>query len=1047
VNTNRGKKVSGIGYLKKIDKRQLFRLFVDGRFQKKYTGWLGYESGERGSVQAILNGFSYMLDNLDMPQGLQCTYLRQLHKVTMLNVETSNLKSSPGDIRYLNAGMPFFSKTTTIEHLHEVFEMRKGDGTEIFNNRRFRKKVEELDVSTVFQAIQDEKKLNYRHWYPNLDVKVQEAIEGKLSLHEFYDAKHSVQMLIIAKMEAIVDRYNQAISIAKTDDEKLLAIAPVSRELELLHPFPDGNCRTFSCITLTQLLITNGFPPALLENPNLDNEVSLLQWIEEIKKGIQRTLDLIKDPSLALFGFSINDISHTDNEYFLSMASNVILKLDNYHEIYLTARKLSEYTQGQWFNLKINHLGFTGVGTYNTYSKGNIYFALSLKDWINEKKDIKKQFHSLIKKGIKAFVIDDSRYLPYLSLYPVLLVNDCFKAFKQAAVQNKKDSQCFTVLLTGTEGKTGAKIQLNHLLNYQTNAHAVLNSANIEIPVLRSLINIGKDDKVEINEVSVGSDEAYRVERSMMVSPDLCLFTNIGPNHMDMHKTIGNLLDAKSSVVEGLSDDGLCIIDASNQYFAGLVGAIKRRRANVHIETYGKDRENTAYLISASFDSDKLGWHVVASIDNEVIEYFLPLFQQHAPLASVGILLTIQKMGYDIQQAASDYASLVPYQTMGKVLKLHKPDGDIFYYDQSRRGGINGMRSAFNDLNNFKIKGNFVAVVGGISVKKDSEWTKQAHTELAQFINKSPISRLYTTGNFMTYVRDNLTDPTIFVNHIDDLDELADHLITDLQPGDGLFIIGSAYLYLGRLSDKLVNYQYENSYDSRIKQMGLSELALLQYNILLTFYDIEKGKPVAKSCKTHAVSEGEYQQWKKKYVSFSYFRGKMLMDFFKQLDKLFCKDFQFNNINQSIKDSNYSNSIITQDYSQRWFNNLDKLKSIKNKQLIGSFFDFGSEKYLLRVEVATLNLHIGFIKFIKHDSKYKILAIEQIDKDNLLSNYPKLNELEFPLEIRKWGFGCISLDCHSLINLTNANIFSSLFSVENSPLFKEKFIPLLRAIK
>ncbi len=1032
-------------YLKKFDKRQLFRLFVDGRFQKKYSGWLGYEKVEKGSVQAILNGLAFMLDNLDISQGLKCTYLRKLHKITMLNIKTSNLKSSPGDIRYLNAGIPFFAKSTTYEHLQEVFEMRKDDGTAIFNNRKFGKPVEQLDIDEVFQALQNEGKLNYRNWYPNLDKKIQDAINGKLTLHEFYEAKHSVQMLLVAKMEAIIDRYNQSIKNAITDDEKLAAIAPVSRELELLHPFPDGNCRTFTCIVLSQLLIVNGFPPALFENPNLDNEVSLAQWIEEIKKGIKRTLSLIKDPQMELFNFSISQISDEDNKRFLLMAGDVIKKISDYHEINLTPEKVAEYTHGTWLK-GTPHMSFTGVGTYNTFSKGNIYFILSIKDWIKEKKDVQKKLQRLIDKGISAFVIDDEKYTHYVDK-PVLMVKDSFKAFKQAAIQNRQDSHCYTVLITSTEGKTGAKIQLNHLLNFQTNAHAVLNSANIEIPVLRSLINIGKEDKVEINEVSVGSDEDYRVERSKMVNPDLCLFTNIGPNHMDMHKTIENLLDAKSSVVEGLKEDGLCIVNASNKYFSTLVEAIKRRRPEVRIETYGIDKENTACLLISTFNSDKLGWDVKASIDGDEIEYFLPLFQQHAPLASVAVLLTIKKMGYDHQQAARDYASLIPYHTMGKILKLHKPEGEVLFYDQSRRGGINGMRSAFMDLDNFKITGKFVAVVGGVSVKKDSDWTRQAHSELAELINQSPISRLYTSGNFMTYVKDNLVNKNIFVKHSDDLDELAKDIMSEIEPGDGLFIIGSAYLYLGRLSEKLLNFKFKSGFDNRIEKMNLSELAKVKYNMLMVFHDIEKGKPIDNTLNNYQVTENEYKQWKQKYHNFTNFRGTMLISFFKQLEKILQSEFNFQCINQEIKDSGYHNSIINTDFSQRWFNNLDKIKSIKSKQLIGSFFGFDNPSYLFRVEVATLNLHVGFVKYERMGNKYIIHSMENSDQESLLNEYPETENHDNPLLIRKWGFGCLSLDCQSFIDITKAPIYSAMFDLQHSELYKQKILPLLKAIK
>ena len=60
---------SGIKYLKEFDKRQLWRFFVDGRFQKKYNGWVGYEVGERGSIKALINAFKYMIENFDIVMG------------------------------------------------------------------------------------------------------------------------------------------------------------------------------------------------------------------------------------------------------------------------------------------------------------------------------------------------------------------------------------------------------------------------------------------------------------------------------------------------------------------------------------------------------------------------------------------------------------------------------------------------------------------------------------------------------------------------------------------------------------------------------------------------------------------------------------------------------------------------------------------------------------------------------------------------------------------------------------------------------------------
>ena len=1007
--------MSRLKYLKQFDKTQLWRLFVDGRFHKKYDGWVGYEAGERGSIQALLNGFSFMLDNFDISNGLRCTYLRELHKVCMLSVETTNLKSSPGDIRFLNSGIPFFSKSTTYEHLVEVFEMRKGDGTTIFNTNKYAKTADELDVTKIYKALLKDGRINYRNWYPNLTTQETQAIEGKRTLHEFYKVKHFVQMQMISKMEDIVERYNNNIKYASNDDEKLRIISLVSRELELLHPFPDGNSRTFSCITLNHLLMYNGFAPVLLENPNLDNEVSHAQWIEEVKKGMQRTNELIANPHAMIFNYSILDMNKINIKKFIDMAKPTIKKIEEYKEIYLTPEILERLSEGTWFNVNYN-MRFSGVGEYNTYKNGHLYFMLSLNEWNKKSENIDNNIQKLIEKGIRAFVTDDEK-LAKESIYPTLLVKNVRESYNTIATQTREEVNPKTILVTGTEGKTGMKVQLHHLLSFQTNVHANINSANTEIPVLRSLINLDADTNVEINEVSVGGNEALRVQRTKWVNPDICIFTNIGPNHMDMHKNIDNIIEAKSSVVEGLRDDGICIINSDMEQFNPLLKAINRRKKNIKYFTFGSSDQDDAQLLKTRFENNKLGWSIEARIEDEVIKYFIPMIQEHITLSSVGTLLAIKKLGLDVKKAARDFEGLKPYETMGRLLTIHKNEGDVLFYDQSRRGGIHGMKSAFNGLNKFKIKGKIVALIGGISIKKDSAWTKESHTELAKLINNSKIDKLYTTGNFMNYVEDNLINKSIFAEHSDDLDYLATILMNDVKPDDLLFIIGSAYLYLGRVTDKIFKkYKYEH-------------------------FDYKK--PLRNFAKEKLESSKFYKTFKesKKDLPLEDFKADILMKFFHDSDKYIVEKFGFKNVTDKFPSKAY-----TQEFCKAWFYNDTKDKKEKGKSVFGSYYYFNSPEYLFHIDFATHNIHIGLVKYSHNAEEYKLERFNDNEYSRAIKMYSKYLPSNITLVPRSWGGNWCSIDCGKFIDLLDDEKFSALYNLKQSAFLSKILNPMLKCL-
>jgi len=74
----------------------------------------------------------------------------------------------------------------------------------------------------------------------------------------------------------------------------------------------------------------------------------------------------------------------------------------------------------------------------------------------------------------------------------------------------------------------------------------------------------------------------------------------------DSDRTMDTVPRAKSSVVEGVSPDGLCIMGSSNLYYQGLRTEIIERRSDFHIFEYGFSEEDAAGLFAAHFDQERL---------------------------------------------------------------------------------------------------------------------------------------------------------------------------------------------------------------------------------------------------------------------------------------------------------------------------------------------------------------------------------------------------------------------------------------------------------
>jgi prophage maintenance system killer protein len=88
-------------------------------------------------------------------------------------------------------------------------------------------------------------------------------------------------------LKAIIARLFQQYekNMHDTPDEKLHHIVRLCQQLERLHPFGDGNCRTFGILLINNLLTRNGLPLTMMEDPNLLDAYSLAECVAKVREG------------------------------------------------------------------------------------------------------------------------------------------------------------------------------------------------------------------------------------------------------------------------------------------------------------------------------------------------------------------------------------------------------------------------------------------------------------------------------------------------------------------------------------------------------------------------------------------------------------------------------------------------------------------------------------------------------------------------------------------------------------------------------------------
>lgn len=318
--------------LKAFDKRQFFRFFIDGCQLHIPRSWRGAEEREPGFVQAMLAAWELILDNFDLSGGIKAGYLKRLHKACA-SVRMTNLKNTPGDVRYLGSMILLHTRTVTLAGLEELLLWRRGDDLPIFYEPGYDKPADELDPGEVLQAIREMGYLTFRPWYPlltedqamSLDRRGTMIFSG--SFADFYRTKQGIQKSFAQRLDTLLQEFNSAIRQAGEPDEKIVLIAQFTRKLEILHAFPDGNGRTFVAALMNHLLLYHGFCPAVLYDKDVNIAISSAEWVEVIQEGMNNTRRLLVEPEMRLHGYSILDSDPADLEEFLGWLAPITKKL------------------------------------------------------------------------------------------------------------------------------------------------------------------------------------------------------------------------------------------------------------------------------------------------------------------------------------------------------------------------------------------------------------------------------------------------------------------------------------------------------------------------------------------------------------------------------------------------------------------------------------------------------------------------------------------------------------------------------------------------
>lgn len=368
---------------------------------------------------------------------------------------------------------------------------------------------------------------------------------------------------------------------------------------------------------------------------------------------------------------------------------------------------------------------FTGVSTDSrTTNPGDCFFAIA-----GENFDGHDYVADAFAKGAVCAVVSKDIKLADKS---ILKVADTIKALGDLAGEYRRQASFKVIAITGSAGKTTTRQIAYQALSQRFRVYQSPKSFNNKIGLPLTLL--GADPEHQIVIAELGSNHPGEIAcLTGIAAPDIAVVTNVHPAHLEGFGNLQTIIQEKLSISEGLTPDGVLIINAD---FDRLVNACRAK--NVKFITFGKSdgsdyqARNISYAASASR----------FIIDDT--ELYLPLAGPGNLENALAAWAVCSQLGLAIGDFAKAVKTLSSVSMRAELLQI----GTLTVLNDCYNANPASMRNALSILAALDPTGNrrLVFICGDMA--ELGQQTEYLHSELGTSIAKANVGLLVAVGKF-----------------------------------------------------------------------------------------------------------------------------------------------------------------------------------------------------------------------------------------------------------------------------------------------------------
>lgn len=332
-----------------------------------------------------------------------------------------------------------------------------------------------------------------------------------------------------------------------------------------------------------------------------------------------------------------------------------------------------------------------------------------------------------------ALIGEDAERFPD-SATPSILVEDVNAAILDLGRYAREQMSGKVIGVTGSAGKTSTVAMLAHALSAYGPVGQTRHSANLPHGIAWNLASIPWGVPHVVLELAIGR----MAQNSRLTRPDIAIFTNVLPAHLEYHRDLATIARRKSAIFEGMRAGSVAILNRDMAEWERVHLAARSR--GLRVVDFGRSDKSHVRLI----DYDSGSSRVAAEVGGERLTFTLGAAGEHMALNALAVVATLSALGHDPRPALSRLADFSALEGRGRELAAEINGARVAILDEAYNANPGSMEAAIALLGSRAGARRRIAVLGEMAELGPN--AIEYHTALARRIAREPIDRIYALG-------------------------------------------------------------------------------------------------------------------------------------------------------------------------------------------------------------------------------------------------------------------------------------------------------------